>query len=516
MLLHEIVGGAARHRPHDPAVIWDDEITSFGALHQRIRRLASRLGELTDPGDRVGVLAHNHPVWIDAYYAVPAAGRVLVFLNQRQHPREWEALLERTGTRVLIAQSDLAERLREEASLGPVQAVLGVEDRPAADAPDGDGGWGPGTAEPDEVAWVIFTSGTTAAPKGAMLTHRSLLAAISAGTAARPVAADAVYAYPFPLCHVAGYNILLHHLHGRPVVLLPGFSPEAVCGAVAQHRASTVSLAPSMIAALLDSPALEAADLSSLRTVSYGASAIPGEVLRAGLERLGCDFTQGYGMTELSGNAVFLGPEEHRRAVSDAPHLLAAAGRPAPAVEVRIVDDAGRDVAPGAEGEIAVRADQVMAGYWDDPQGTEAAFLTDGAFLTGDVGRFDEAGYLYVVDRKKDVIVTGGENVASREVEDVLHQHPAVAAAAVVGLPHRRWGEQVTAAVVTRSGATTTEAELEAFVRDRLAGYKVPRRVWFVDELPTNASGKVLKRVLRDELADQPQAEGSQPRSSAR
>jgi acyl-CoA synthetase (AMP-forming)/AMP-acid ligase II len=326
-----------------------------------------------------------------------------------------------------------------------------------------------------------------------MLTHASLLAAVTATAAARPVAADAIYGYPFPLCHVAGYNVLLHHHHGRPVVLLPGFSPTVLCEAIARHEITTISLAPTMVASLLDDPALSSADLSSLRAVSYGASAMPTEVLRLAVERLGCDFTQGYGMTELSGNAVFLGAEEHRRALTDRPHLLGAAGRTAPGVDLRILDD----------GEIAIRAPQVMAGYWEDPDATEASLAPGGWFRTGDVGRLDDDGYLYVVDRKKDVIVTGGENVASREVEDVLHLHPSVAAAAVVGVPDRTWGERVAAFVVPRPGETIDATALEALVREHLAGYKVPRLWEVVDELPANASGKVLKRELRDRLTRQ-------------
>jgi acyl-CoA synthetase (AMP-forming)/AMP-acid ligase II len=292
---------------------------------------------------------------------------------------------------------------------------------------------------------------------------------------------------------VAGYNVLLHHHHRRPVVLLPGFSPTVVCEAIARHRITTISLAPTMVASLIDDPARSSADLSSLRTVSYGASAMPTEVLRLAVERLGCDFTQGYGMTELSGNAVFLGAEEHRRALSDQPHLLGAAGRPAPGVDLRILDD----------GEIAVRAAQVMAGYWEDEEATASSFAEGGWFRTGDIGRLDGDGNLYVIDRKKDVIVTGGENVASREVEDVLHAHPSVATAAVVGVPDRTWGERVAAFVVPRAGETVDVGALDAFVRQRLAGYKVPRLWEVVAELPTNAGGKVLKRELRDRLSHQ-------------
>jgi acyl-CoA synthetase (AMP-forming)/AMP-acid ligase II len=336
-----------------------------------------------------------------------------------------------------------------------------------------------------------------------MLTHASLVAAVTATAAARPVAPDAVYGYPFPLCHVAGYNVLLHHHHRRPVVLLPGFSPTVVCEAIARHRITTISLAPTMVASLIDDPARSSADLSSLRTVSYGASAMPTEVLRLAVERLGCDFTQGYGMTELSGNAVFLGAEEHRRALSDQPHLLGAAGRPAPGVDLRILDD----------GEIAVRAAQVMAGYWEDEEATASSFAEGGWFRTGDIGRLDGDGNLYVIDRKKDVIVTGGENVSSIEVEDCLHGHPDVADVAVIGVPHERWGETVLALVVPREGRHVDGADLIAFARDRMAGFKCPTAIEVREALPRTATGKIQKFKLRAPYwAERPEA---RPRAAA-
>lgn len=503
MLLHHVLEAAARRNAEGTALVWHDEAITFAELHARVVGRAAQVEALTAPGGRVAVLADNHPAWVEAYYAVPGAGRVLVFLNQRQHPAEWVSILRRTGAEALLGQPDLVERLRAEGApelhhLPLEPAPPTVDALPALDLDDA------------AVAWVIFTSGTTAAPKGAMLTHASITAAVMATSAARPVAPDEVYAFPFPLCHVAGYNVVLHHLHGRPVVLLPRFDADTLLGTVERMRVTTCSLAPTMVAALLDGGAARSADVSSLRTVSFGAAPMPAAVLAEAIEVLGCDFVQGYGMTELSGNAVFLDGAGHRRAVTSDPDLLSAAGRPAPGVELRIVDDAGEDVGDGDVGEIAVRADQVFAGYWADEEATAAAFLPGGWFLTGDVGRIDRQGYLHVVDRKKDVIVTGGENVASREVEEALCAHPAVAAAAVVGVPDRTWGERVAAVVVARDGARLTPEELAAHVRGRLAGYKVPRLVVLADALPVNSSGKVLKRELRERLAQESQDRSSE------
>ena len=294
---------------------------------------------------------------------------------------------------------------------------------------------------------------------------------------------------PFPLCHVAGYNVLVFHRRARPVVLMRRFDPGRLAALVHEHRVTMLSLAPTMIAMLLEASDVHDRELTTIRALGYGASPIPAPVLRAAVARWDWDLSQGYGMTELSGNAVFLGPDEHRRAAAGDESMLRAAGRAAPGVEIRL--------APGDD-EILVRATQVFAGYWDEPTAS-AATVVDGWLHTGDVGRIDD-GLLSVVDRVKDIIVSGGENVASREVEDVLHTHPAVGDVAVIGLPDPRWGERVCAVVVTRPDTSVDGDELIALCRSHLAGFKTPRVVHFVETLPRNAAGKVLKQQLRAEL----------------
>jgi acyl-CoA synthetase (AMP-forming)/AMP-acid ligase II len=270
---------------------------------------------------------------------------------------------------------------------------------------------------------------------------------------------------------------------------MPRFEPARLLELVGEHGVTVLSLAVTVIASLLDTPGADDV-LSRVRAIWYGASAIPAPVLRAAVARWGCDFSQGYGMTELSGNAVFLGADAHRAAAAGDERLLRAAGYPADGVELRVRE---------TDREILVRSEQVMAGYWDAPDAT-AAVLEGGWLHTGDAGRIDDDGLLTIVDRTKDIVVTGGENVASREVETVLHTHPAVADVAVIGLPDARWGERVAALVVRRDGTTVDADELVALVRAHLAGFKVPRTVLFVDELPRNAAGKLLKQQLRDEL----------------
>lgn len=516
MLLHEIIEAAAAAAPDGTALVADGRRWTFGELDDLIARLGSGLAAHVLPGERVVVVADNRPEYVAALYAVPRCGAVLAMGNVRHTVDELADLLRACEPAAVIATADQLERLAPVVADAPsVRHWWSLDVDPPA-APPGTrplaelltAGTAPAhDADERDTAWLIHTSGTTGRPKGAMLTHRSLLAAVLNTTMARPVADDDVYLFPFPLFHVAAYNVVHHHLRRRPVVLLRRFDPVAVMAEIERERVTSISLAPTMVAMLLDHPERDDHDLSTLRQVGYGAAAMPLDLLRRTLaEWPAVGLAQGYGMTELSGNAVFLGADEHRRAAADEPGLLAAAGRPAPLVRLRIVDDDDTEVAAGEPGEILVRGDQVCAGYWNDPEATAASRLVDDAggvwFRTGDIGRIDEDGNLHVVDRKKDLIITGGENVSSREVEDVVSEHPAVAAVAAVGLPDQRWGERVCVAVVWSDGGGVEHHELIAWTEGRLAGFKRPRVVVAVDELPVNASGKVEKRRVREIVAE--------------
>ena len=359
----------------------------------------------------------------------------------------------------------------------------------------------PDDVSDDSLAWLIYTSGTTGMPKGAMLTHRNLIAACSnsAMSWVRPGDRDTVL-FPWPLCHVSGYAWPLSHLMGNTVVLMRAYEPEAFLQHVERYRITSATSAPTMLNMLLQDPKFDDYDLSSLRNIGYGAAAMPVEVLRRAIDKLpGVDFATGFGMTELSGNIFYFSPAAHLEALNGDKGKLSSVGHQMPLAVSRVVDDAMNDVAVGEVGELVVRGPQVMSGYWRRPEANEEAFF-GGWFHSGDLAKWDKDGNLYIVDRKKDMIITGGENVYSREVEEVLYTHPSVAEAAVVGVPDETWGENIVAVIQLRPGRSAEPAELIAHCKDSLASYKKPKQVVFVDELPRNAAGKILKRELRTQL----------------
>ena len=502
MLLHEVIEFAASRDTDGVALVVSERSWTFAELWRDISRMAAVLAGMAGAGERIAVVSDNRAEVLLIQYAAPMASVVAMFGNTRLTPAELVELIEDVAPALLIGSEEQLTRLADVVgAVGSIRRCVAFEALDLGRPPEDVGSvLADRDPRPEDTAWIIHTSGTTGRAKGALLTHRSVLAAVLNTALCRPTAPDDVYLFPFPLFHVAAYNVIHLHLRGRPVVLVAKFDAVDVMTQIERHRVTSISLAPTMIAMLLDHPERAAHDLGSLRHVFYGASAIPIDVLRRGLAELGCEFGQGYGMTELSGNAVFLDAAAHRRAVGPDPHLLAAAGRVGPLAAVRLVDDDLRDVEPGESGEIVIRGEQVVAGYWNRPGASAHARTADGWFRTGDVGRFDAEGFLYVVDRRKDIIVTGGENVASREVEDVLVGHPLVRQVAVVGAPHPQWGEQVVAVVVTHDPAldpSEIAAEIGAWSRGRIAGFKRPRHVLITDALPLNASGKVLKAELR-------------------
>ena len=506
MLISDVPVVAAHHAPDTVALRFEDRASTYAELRDRCWRLSNALIQLTEHGDRVAILAENCPEYVECYYGVPGAGLALVFLNYRLAPRELAYIIGNSEPRLLFVEAKYLptiRQIREQIPSVEQVVVIGGEadDALTYEALISRGAPSEPARRPkeEELCWLLYTSGTTGLPKGAMLSHRNLIAAVTNSMCSWDASPDDVCLFTFPLFHVAGYVMPMYHLRTYPVVLLKSFDIETLLANVERYRITSTAMAPTMIAMLLEDPVADRYDLTSLRRIGYGAAAMPGEVLRRARARWpGVAFSTGFGMTELSGNVMFLSPADHDRAADQGLDILGSVGRQMPLARVRVVDEAGRDVPPGQPGEIVIKGDQVLMGYWRNPDATKAAF-TDGWFHSGDVGRWDENGYLYIVDRKKDMILTGGENVYPREVEEVLYQHPAVVEAAVVGAPDPKWGEKIVAVVCLRSDASGEE--LIAFCRERIASYKKPRHVVFIDALPKNASGKILKRELRDRIA---------------
>lgn len=512
MLLHELALDPAAAPDAAAALVTMDGTWSRGDLRAAVSDLSRAASTVARPGGRVAIASDGRPEVVALLLAVPAAGRVAVPINVRLTPEEVVGQLDRAGAEAVVGTEEELDRLAgvlpeaatllTRVGLDPGAGDISLESLAAAPAPPPADPPGP-----DDPAWILATSGTTGAAKGAVLTARSLGAAVATAAAARPLADDDVYLDPFPLYHVSVGNVLHALSRGRPVVLPRRFDAATICALAEAHRVTAMSLTPTMLRLLLDHRAAQddrAAVLADLRIVTYGAAPMPPALLAEAEEALGVGFAQGYGMAELSGSAVFLGPDDHRRGLAGETHLLGAAGRPGPGVELRVVDDRGAPLPPGAPGEVCIRAEQVCAGYWQDPVASRAA-IRDGWLHTGDVGVVDDDGVLTILDRAEDIIVTGGENVASREVEDVIGQHPAVSRVAVVGVPDERWGEAVCAVLLLRPGtdhdAAAVRAEVLEVARARLAGFKVPKRVVLSDDLPVTARGEVAKAELRRQLA---------------
>jgi acyl-CoA synthetase (AMP-forming)/AMP-acid ligase II len=492
------------HTPQLAATIFRDRVRTWDESGTRVARLAGALRALgLRPGDRVAMLALNSDRYHEYLLAVPWAGGVLNPVNTRWSLPEIAFSLNDSGTRILLVDDTFTEfipRLREqceglteiiccgEYSCG--QDGLCYEDLIATHTPVE-----ASVQHDDDLAGIFYTGGTTGRPKGVMLTHRNMLtSAFGFAAAGDTVTPGGVFLHAAPLFHLAGIGgWLVRNLLGGTHVMVPGFEPGTVIEAVERHRVTDTMLVPTMIGMLLDAPEAAEADFSSLRHLIYGAAPIA-EALLDRVEKLlpGTDLVQAYGMTELAPVVSVLNGADHLDG-----RLRRSAGRPAAHATVCIVDERGVTLPRGHIGEVVVRGENVMLGYWQRPEETTAA-LRYGWMYTGDAGYLDEQGYLFIVDRIKDMIVSGGENVYSAEVENALAQHPAVAMCAVIGVPDPGWGERVHAVVVPAPGYAPTADELRTHCRSSIAGYKVPRTVEFVDRLPLSAAGKILKKDLRE------------------
>lgn len=504
MYLTQTLHRAVQQDGRRALTIFGDRVRSAAECAERVRRLAGGLRALgVNRGDRVALLAANSDRYHECLLAVAWADAVVVPVNHRWAAAEVSSVLRDCGASVLVVDQalvPLVASIREFVDVHTTVVMgdsgipagmisfeeLTAEQRPIADSCRGN----------SELFGIFYTGGTTGRSKGVMLTHANVIAsALGCLATGQFLTPEGRLLHAAPMSHLADLATWVAALIGGGThVMVPGFTPSGVLAAIEQHRVTDVLLVPTMIQLLVDFPDAARYEVASLSRLIYGGSCMPEALLsRARKMFPRVEFVQAYGMTELAPVATLLMPADH-----DVPQLARSAGRAAPHAEVRVVDNEDSEVPRGTVGEIVVRGDHVMVGYWQRPQETSAA-LRNGWMHTGDAGHMDERGYVFVVDRLKDMIISGGENVYSAEVENVLALHPAVAACAVIGLPDEQWGERVHAVVVLAPHTHATADELRQFCRQYLAGYKIPRSVEFATTLPISDGGKVLKRQLREE-----------------
>ena len=489
----------AARSPAAPALTYGDVTWSFAELDALSSRSAQALRAAgVQAGDRVALLTKNQAECFELMFACNKIGAILVGLNWRLAPLEITAIIaDATPSIVIVGASEqglLSDAARATPGLRRV-LVLGPEyDAWRAAAPATDTGYTPAA---DDVFLLLYTSGTTGLPKGVMLTNRGMAYTrrLAGFWGMTPSSVNLV---AMPMFHIGGCGYgSSTMLAGGHTVLMREVNPATAITLIERHRVTHTFFVPTVVQMLLDVPGVAQADLSSLQLLMYGAAPIGDVLLRRALQVLRCRFIQAYGMTETSGTVVDLLPEDHE---PDGPRadLLRSVGQALPWVELRVIDPNTLDDAPtGQVGEIWIRSEMVMQGYWKNPQATREAIMDGGWLRTGDAAYLDAQGYIYLFDRFKDMIISGGENIYPAEVENAINAHPAVQEVAVIGVPHPRWGETPLAVVVVRPGHRLEGQALIDFTRGRLAHYKCPTAVEFADTLPRNASGKLLKRELR-------------------
>jgi long-chain acyl-CoA synthetase len=499
---------AARMQPKRIGVQAADRSLTWEEMLRRAPLIAGALSQAgVQAGDRVAVLAMNNDCYVELLYAVPWAGAVIVPLNIRWAPAEIDYAMREAGATVLVVDRHFASMAQDLRRLFPACTVFYMDDGavPAdcisfelavqtASSREDAGRCG------DDLYAIFYTGGTTGHPKGVMLSHKNALALAWSWLAAHPAGEEVVvHMHVAGLFHLAGAAYVWYTTAAAGTnVMLPKFEPESVMRAISRHRVNSVVLIPTMVNMMLAHADFAAYDLSSVRTCIYGGAPIPHTLLLEALRKLPTwRFIQAYGMTETAGMATVL-PSCYHVLEGEMATKITSAGRASVVCEVRIVDEFGAELAVGEVGEISIRGDNVMLGYWNDPQATAAA-LRDGWLRSGDAARMDADGFIYIVDRVKDMIVSGGENVYSAEVENAIHKHPAVLECAVIGIPNEKWGESVHAVVVARCGHALSQDALLSHCRTLIAGYKCPRSIDISsDPLPKTAAGKISKNTLRE------------------
>jgi len=492
------------------ALRFEGDDVSYKELSRRATQLGHGLEDLgVKPGDRIAYLGKNSLAYVEYFLGAIKAHAVTVPINWRLAEPEVRYVLENSGARILLVEASF-EALADKIALGLPRLVTGGRedtfgawrDRQSADDL-------PLCTDPDEPALQLYTSGTTGRPKGAVLTHRTLLG-LRTDRERLPEwyrwSSDDVSLIAMPVAHISGTGWAIWTLQqGATGIISREFDPNSVFDQMVRHRINKVMLVPTAMQIAVRHPQAKHTDFSFLRYVYYGGAPLPSALLGECAAVFRCGFVQMYGMTETSGTIVALAPEDHDPANAA---RLRSVGKPLPGVELKIIDPAGNELPIGASGEIATRSSANMAGYFELAQATAETIDAEGWLRTGDVGYLDADGYLYLQDRAKDLIISGGENIYPAEVENAIFGHPAVSEVAVIGVPDDKWGESVKAVVVLAAGAEPDEAGIIAWAAQRIARYKLPKSVTFVDGLPRNHTGKVLRRELRDRYR---QAQASSP-----
>jgi long-chain acyl-CoA synthetase len=481
---------AARHADRI-AFKLDGVELSYSVLDESSARVAALLkAKGVAPGDRVGLMLPNVPYFPAIYYGILRAGAVVVPMNVLLKAREVTFYLQDPGAKLVFAWYDFADAAEQGAEQAGAECILVkpgefeellLDQEPDRDVAD---------RSESDTAVILYTSGTTGKPKGAELTHVNLARNCRAVLGFTEFDENEVLLGALPLFHSFGQTCTMNAAvcTGAMVTMLPRFDPEKALEIIERDGVTVFQGVPTMYNAMLHAERADSTDTSKMRMCMSGGAAIPVELIRGFEEKFGCIILEGYGLSETSPVASFNHPDRERKAGS--------IGTPIEGVEMQVWDNEGNELPQGEVGEIVIRGHNVMKGYWDRPDATREAIDDEGWFRTGDMAKVDDDGYFFIVDRKKDLIIRGGYNVYPREIEEVLYEHPAVQEAAVVAVPDEALGEEVGAAVVVCKGESLTADELKAYVKEQVAAYKYPRKIWFIDELPKGPTGKILKREI--------------------